>query len=144
MKTCIKCGAQNPDINNFCSACGYKFESQVVSQPIYQPTYQQTQQSSQCQITFNRPSNIQWPFNKFHVMIDNAVTYELSNGGAVTIPVSQGHHEVKISVFGIPKSTKFNFMATGDMTFICKPNIAANLTFLAKGVKVTDSNGREY
>ena len=147
MKICTKCGTQNPDLYNFCSSCGQKLETPTVSTQPQQTSYtapvynqsQQTNSSSQCQIVFNRPNTFMWSFNKFHIKVDGTVSYELSNDGTITIPMSFGYHSVEISVFGIPRKTKFNFQATGDMTFICKPNPVANLSML-----VTDSNGRKY
>lgn len=153
MKKCNKCGAQNPDIYNFCSSCGQKLEVPTVtpSQPQYVTTTtvtsNQTQyvnNSTECQITFKRPNAFLWMGSKYHIKIDGIVSYEVANDGSITVPLTPGLHSVEISVFAIPKKKKFSFQANGNMTFICNPNPAAAVTYLAAPIKVTDSNGREY
>jgi len=151
MKTCTKCGAQNPDINNFCSSCGQKLEISVDPQPTKQTAYTapvssqpQTNSASQCQITFNRIKSVYGTFCKIHIKVDDSVSYELSNGGSVTVPMSLGKHSVEISVFANPVKTAFDFEATENMTFNCKTNGEAFLSPSANPVTVTDGNGKTY
>lgn len=138
MKICPKCGAQNNDINSFCSFCGYKFENASV------PNHTQTiNNSSECQITFIRPEKFQMMGNVFHIKIDNLISYELKNGGEIKIPMSAGQHFIEISVFGVPRKKQFSIQAIDNMTLICKPNASA-VSLFSTPIKVTDSNGREY
>ncbi len=139
MKICNKCGSSNKDTNNFCSSCGQKLENTVIQNPV-----QPNNPSSECQITFQRPQSLQMMANAFHIKVDNSMSYELKNGGEIKIPMSSGQHSIEISVFSLPKKKQFNLQVSGNMTFICKPNPAAAVTFFSAPVKVTGSNGREY
>ncbi len=139
MKICTKCGSQNKDVNNFCSSCGQKLETTVILNQAPPNNI-----SSECQIIFQRPQSFQMMVNMFHIKIDNGASYKLGNGNEIKFPVSSGQHSVEISVFGSPRKKQFQFHSTGNMTFICKPNINASITLWALPVKVTDSNGREY
>ncbi len=139
MKICTNCGSQNKDGNIFCSSCGHKLENTIA------PNYSQPNNMfSECQITFQRPQSFQMMVNIFHVKVDNGPSYELKNGGEIKIPVSPGQHTVEISVFGSLRKKHFQFHSTGNMTFICKPNFNAAITYWALPVKITDINGREY
>ncbi len=139
MKFCTVCGAQNRDDNVFCSSCGQKLESGFI--PNQSPI---SNISSECQITFKRPQSFYGMANVFHVKVDNAISYELKNGGEVKIPMSQGQHSIEISVFAMPKKKQFTFQATNNVIFICKYNPATALTLWATPVTVVDCNGREF
>ncbi len=142
MKFCGKCGFKNKDIYNFCTSCGSKLEAAAEA-----PSYSQnaeTESSSECNITFKRPAAFGMAVNLFHIKVDGVMNYELKNGGEVTVKMKPGNHSVEITVFGILNKTTFNFNATNDVTFICKPNPATTLSVVATPVKVTDSTGRQY
>ncbi len=141
MKICGNCNSQNKDNNVFCSSCGQKLEnigmSNQASVRYEKPTYK---------ISFKRPHTFQWHKALYYVQLDNGATYDLKDDCEITFNVFPGQHSAKVSVFSMPRSKKFTFQVTSDMTFVCEP------VFLAAGgwglvmapVKVTDSNGSEY
>ncbi len=151
---CSNCGTQNPAAHTFCSACGHRLDNYAPhaqqqmggGAPYNSTSYMggAPQTGGGTVVTFKRPQVFQWATNLFHIKIDNATSYELKNGSEISIPLTSGYHSVGISVFGFPRKKQFQILVSDNMTFICKPNFNATLTFLAAPVKVTDINGKEY
>ena len=130
MKKCPKCGADNKDIQRFCSYCGSSLASPAEGK-IYN-------------IVMRRPAGLQWVLNVIHIKVDGREKYQLANDSAVTVRMTPGQHEIEMSLFGQPRKKKFTFFASEDTALICTPTVTSTISYLASPVKVVDSYGRTY
>lgn len=91
---CPKCGKELPDSSNFCTACGYKIETNNTQQNL------ENQNSKTVKVVINRAKKLIGCAIAMKVHIDGNLIGKLKNNESVEIDLPIGEHKLLIETVG--------------------------------------------